>query len=104
MATDVQDRRGAAVRGRGDCRLVLQGRPVRSLQHLLRQGGRRPNPIKGWNGLPDPVTRRIDAVAAHPTNRSKVYFFKDDQYVHCDPEADRADCGYPKSIRGNSPG
>ncbi len=61
-----------------------------------------PNPIKGhWNGLPDSFTRRIDAVAPHPTNRSKVYFFKDDQYVRYDLEADRADSGYPRPIRGN---
>ncbi|MGZ0200220.1 hemopexin repeat-containing protein [Streptomyces sp. RM1] len=40
-------------------------------------------------------------VAPHPTNRSKAYFFKDDQYVRYDLEADRADSGYPKSIRGN---
>ncbi|MFE5240440.1 MULTISPECIES: hemopexin repeat-containing protein [unclassified Streptomyces] len=54
-------------------------------------------------GLPDSFTRRIDAAAPHVTDRTKVYLFKDDQYVRYDLAADRTDAGYPKPIRGNWP-
>ncbi|MFD4764343.1 hemopexin repeat-containing protein [Streptomyces sp. NPDC058439] len=53
--------------------------------------------------MPDSFTRRIDAAAPHATDRNKVYLFKDDQYVRYDLEADRADSGCPKNIRGNWP-
>ncbi|MFE2873406.1 hemopexin repeat-containing protein [Embleya sp. NPDC059259] len=63
-----------------------------------------PKPIKGnWQGLPDSFTRRIDAAAPHATNPTKVYLFKDDQYVRYDLQADHTDPGYPKAIRGNWP-
>ncbi|WP_431331382.1 hemopexin repeat-containing protein [Streptomyces sp. IPPR8] len=62
-----------------------------------------PKPIAGnWPGLLDSFKRRIDAVAPHPTNRHKVYLFKDDQYMRYDLADDRADSGYlDKPIRGN---
>ncbi|MGW1226058.1 hemopexin repeat-containing protein [Streptomyces sp. NPDC002530] len=61
-----------------------------------------PKSIEGnWSGLPDSFNRGIDAAAPHATNRNKVYLFKDDQYVRYDLDADRADSGYPLSIKGN---
>lgn len=63
-----------------------------------------PKPIgENWQNLPDSFTRSIDAAAPHPTDRAKVYLFKNDQYVRYDLVADRTDPGYPKPIRGNWP-
>nr|WP_031001251.1 hemopexin repeat-containing protein [Streptomyces sp. NRRL F-5630] len=59
-------------------------------------------PIAGnWDGLPDSFTRGVDATLNRRDQPNVGYFFKDDQYVRYDLDADRADSGYPKAIKGN---
>ncbi|WP_420705737.1 hemopexin repeat-containing protein [Streptomyces sp. NRRL F-5630] len=43
----------------------------------------------------------MDATLNRRDQPNVGYFFKDDQYVRYDLDADRADSGYPKAIKGN---
>ncbi|HEY1065036.1 MAG TPA: hemopexin repeat-containing protein [Pirellulales bacterium] len=59
-----------------------------------------PKPIAGnWPGLP--FTDGIDSAVLW-NNGKKVFFFKGDQYVRFDVDADKVDEGYPKKIDDNT--
>jgi len=64
-----------------------------------------PKDIKdNWPGLPSSFNDGIDA-ALWNNNSSKIYFFKDSEYLRIDPNNGwNVDPGYPKPISGNWPG
>jgi len=64
-----------------------------------------PKPIAGnWPGFPAEFQAGVDAAVWSYTS-TKIYFFKDDQYIRVDPNNGwNVDPGYPKPIAGNWPG
>ncbi len=64
-----------------------------------------PKPIAGnWPGFPDHFATGVDAGVWAEKN-SKVYFFKDSEYIRVDPfNGWQVDPGYPKPILDNWPG
>lgn len=64
-----------------------------------------PKPIEdNWPGLPDSFNAGIDA-ALWNERSTKIYFFKDSEYVRIDPnDGWNVEPGYPKPINGNWPG
>jgi len=62
-----------------------------------------PLPIAGnWPGLAEAGFTSIDAVSVW--GDGKLYFFRGNQYVRYDVQADQVDDGYPLPIAGNWPG
>ncbi len=63
-----------------------------------------PKPISGnWPGFPASFANGVDAAIWSGTT-SKIYFFKDDEYIRVDPNNGwNVDPGYPKPIAGNWP-
>ena len=64
-----------------------------------------PKPIAGnWPGFPAEFASSVDS-ALWSYKNTRIYFFKDDQYIRVDPNnAWNVDPGYPKPIAGNWPG
>lgn len=56
----------------------------------------------GWNGLPPSFQAGIDA-ALLSADKTKVYFFKGNEYVRYDISTDQMDSGYPLPIADNWP-
>jgi hypothetical protein len=58
-----------------------------------------PRPIAGnWPGWPDAWKSSVDAIADYSS--TKLYMFRDNQYLRYDKNADAVDANYPKTLPG----